>query len=156
MILIRSICLFWVVISPPISTAILRRFPTIPEISVMFWSISSSRASLVILKGEVKKEYRSWQPRINFYQSICNIGIANLTLFIQVWQKRSKSVLRQTVDFCYQLLSDLLQVKSIFWLWWLPLMNIMKETCLTFWSKRIFSMTTHHVFILSNVESHKT
>lgn len=46
----RSTCVFCCVISLPISMAMLRRFPIIPATSCMFWSISSSRASFVILK----------------------------------------------------------------------------------------------------------
>ena len=48
--LILSICLFCESISLPISTAMFLRLVIIPVTSVMLFSISSSRASFVILK----------------------------------------------------------------------------------------------------------
>lgn len=47
---------FCELISLPISTAILRRLPTIPVMSVIFWSISSSYASFVILGQAGERE----------------------------------------------------------------------------------------------------
>lgn len=49
--LIRSICRFCDSISLPMSTAIFRRFPIMPDTSHMFCSISSSRASFNTLQA---------------------------------------------------------------------------------------------------------
>lgn len=51
--LILLICLFWFSISEPMSMAMLRRLPIMVLTWPMFSSISSSRASLVILRVEV-------------------------------------------------------------------------------------------------------
>ena len=53
--LTRSICRFWDDTSFPMSMAMLRRLPTMPLTSLMFCSISSSRASFVILKVVVSR-----------------------------------------------------------------------------------------------------
>jgi hypothetical protein len=52
-VLIRSTCRFWLSISDPMSMAMFRKFPTIVETWPMFPSISSSRASFVILEKQV-------------------------------------------------------------------------------------------------------
>ena len=49
---ILSNCLFWDSISLPISTAMLRKFPIMPDTSLIFCSISSSLASWVILQRQ--------------------------------------------------------------------------------------------------------